>query len=200
MNPEMLLGGLLRGALGRGLGRDAKVALGMGAVGIAIAAFDHMMEQRQARGVVTPPPGPMPSGAGPGTPPPPPASPAPPVTVDATTETALLVRAMIAAAHADGALDAAERTAILERLDRAGVGNEERAFLATLMDAPVPVDAVVAEVASDRLAEQVYAVSLLAIKVDTPAESAYLAGLARRLALPADTVARLHAVFGVSVG
>ena len=42
-----------------------------------------------------------------------------------------------------------------------------------------------------------YAVSLLAMRVDSEAERRYLSELASRLALPGETVERLNAVFGV---
>ena len=46
------------------------------------------------------------------------------------------------------------------------------------------------------VAAQVYAASLLAIQVDTPAERDYLRGLAQRLGLAPDVVGQLHAALG----
>lgn len=197
MDAERVLGGLVRGAMGRGVRRDMKFALGMGALGVAIAAFDHFMEQRRAPSAGTgpvPPPQPGAAGVGGGaTPPPPPGSaPAAP-----GGESILLVRAMIAAAHADGVLDDAERAAIVERLENAGLGPEERRFLHSEMERPLALDEVVEGVGSPQQAEQVYAVSLLAMKVDQESERRYLAELADKLALPGATVQRLNAVFGV---
>jgi len=183
--------------MGRGAGRDVKMALGMGALGVAVAAFDHFMEQRRTAGTG---PGAVPGGppAGPGrgapAPPPPPPGPAPAVP---GSDAVLLVRAMIAAAHADGELDPVERNAIVERLGKAGLSDEERRFLGAEMEAPLPLDALLAEVSSAQLAEQVYTVSLLAVRVDSEEERRYLAELAAGLALPAESVARLHAVFGL---
>ena len=46
------------------------------------------------------------------------------------------------------------------------------------------------------MAAELYAASLGAIAVDTPAEQAYLAMLARKLALPPGLVQELHAAAG----
>jgi len=173
-----------------------KFALGMGALGVAIAAFDHFMEQRQrpagAPGSGPPTPPPDPSVAMPSTAPPPPPGPTAP-----EGEAALLIRAMIAAAYADGELDEDEKAAIVERLGNAGLSPEERRFLSQEMERPLPLDGVVEGVGSPQQAEQVYAVSLLAIRVDSEAERSYLQELAGKLALPRTTVERLNAVFGV---
>lgn len=42
MNPEKLLGGLMRG-----MGMGTKAAVGMGALGVALAAFDHFTNKPQ---------------------------------------------------------------------------------------------------------------------------------------------------------
>lgn len=201
MNAERVLGGLLRGAMGRGMRREMKFALGMGALGVAVAAFDHFMEQRKGAAAApghNPPAPPAASGVA-NDPVPPAAPPPPPKSASAVAEgeAALLIRAMIAAAHADGVLDEVERAAIVERLGNAGLSPEERRFLSEEMEAPLELDAVVGSVGSAQQAEQVYAVSLLAVRVDSEAERNYLAELADKLALPRETVDRLNAVFGV---
>ena len=57
---------------------------------------------------------------------------------------------------------------------------------------------IIAEAAvSQELAAEVYAASLLAIEVDTPAEQQYLQQLAEGLGLPAEAVAHIHATLGV---
>ncbi len=246
IDPTRLLGGLLSqgmrrkkgglAGLGGGFGGAGKVALGMGALGVAMAAFEHFMQQRQppqgvapgsSPGAPPPPPGagygtapppppgagygtapPPPPGAGYGTAPPPPpgagygtAPPPPPAAPSMTREqqeSLLLVRAMIAAAYADGQLDAGERDAIVGRLADAGLGQEERAFLANELLTPPPLEMLLKDVNRPELAEAFYAASLLAIRVDTEAERQYLSFLAARLGLPPETVARLHAAAGVA--
>lgn len=110
----------------------------------------------------------------------------------------LLVRAMIAAANADGHIDETERAGILARLTEAGVDGAERDALVAELERPVAPSALVAGVRSPELAAQVYAVSLAAIQADTDAEKAYLRGLAAMLGLPPETVSKLHEHMGVT--
>jgi uncharacterized membrane protein YebE (DUF533 family) len=104
----------------------------------------------------------------------------------------LLVQVMIAAAKADGEVTSAERQRILEELNQAGADEEERAFLQRELDKPLDLDAVLNRVRELQMEEDAYTASLLAIEVDTPAEQQYLAYLATRLNLEAETVAQLH--------
>ena len=103
-----------------------------------------------------------------------------------------LVQVMIAAAQADGEIAAAERQRILDELTQAGADEEERAFL---QDKPLDLEAVFSRVRDLQMAEEAYTASLLTIEVDTPAEQQYLAYLATRLNLGAETVAQLHERF-----
>jgi uncharacterized membrane protein YebE (DUF533 family) len=103
---------------------------------------------------------------------------------------------MIAAAHADGQLDVEERSRILDRVRAAGLGNYEQARLEATLSSPATIDELVGEVTSPDLAEQVYIVSLLAIRPDTDTEKSHLAALARALAFDASAVARLHRLAG----
>lgn len=245
INPERMLGGLLRGAMGGGMPSGTKVALGMGALGIAVAAYDHFTQQHQwgqgqPGGTMPPPPPPaIPGGAAiPGlisaaAPPPPPPAPlapapaprilapgsqpgapatdasapaampaaqgtvtvAPAVSSAAVADEAmLLVAAMIAAAGADGVVDDDERRRIVDRLATAGLDDDERSFLERQLAAPPRIEGLLARVTSPELAEQFYLVSLLAIRVDTDVERAYLRHLAGLLALDDTTVRRLHAM------
>lgn len=180
----------------------AKLAVGMGLLGVAIAAYEHFTQQRDAprQGGVPPtppPPGPPPGpgvSAGPAGP-----HTAPPSLPDAERQAVTLIRAMAAAASADGAIDFEERSRILSRLDGAGLGADERAFLEKELTTPAVLDDVLKEVGSEEMAEQVYAVSLLTIRLDTDAERAYLRDLAGRLALQPAAVARLHQMIGVAL-
>jgi uncharacterized membrane protein YebE (DUF533 family) len=98
----------------------------------------------------------------------------------------LLIRAMIAAANADGEITPDERERITSKLDQAGAGAEERAVLERELQNPRSVDQIVREVHDRETAEQVYLASRIAMNPDTPAERAYLEFLASRLELPAD--------------
>lgn len=96
----------------------------------------------------------------------------------------LLIRAMIAAAKADGQIDAEEQRRIVGKLKEAGADAEACAFVEREIAQPSSLDALVAAVPDAMTAAQVYMASLFAINVDTPAEKAYLAALAKRLGLP----------------
>ena len=199
-----LLGGLLNGSLnptlgGMGRGRmPGKAALGMGILGVAMAAFEHFSNQDRdaspsATGSpgsgssppppprsATPAPGAAPPPFGGSSPPPPPGSIPPP---PSETDPVLLLRAMIGAAHADGSLDDAERRRITSHLERARLTGEERSFLASELEAPRPLADIVASVKTPADAEQVFAVSLLAVDVDSQAERAYLEQLRQALGI-----------------
>ena len=111
----------------------------------------------------------------------------------------MLVRAMAAAAQADGRMDEDERAAILKRLSQEGLSGEEKRFLARELELPLEVEALVSGIESDDLRRQVYIVSLLAIEVDTPEEKAYLTDLAGRLGLQDDFLDNVHRSFGVEL-
>lgn len=188
MDPERLIGSFVKSALfGRRLPTSSKVALGVGAVGIALAALEHVAEKKAA--AAPPPPGSPP-------PPPPPSTPPPPPPV-AEAQAMLTIRAMVAAAYADGTLDEAERRAILQRLSREALTPEERAALERELEAPWPVEELVAQVSSPAQAEEVYAASLLAVQEGSPAEQEYLRRLAKLLCLDGQVVQRWHRLLAV---
>jgi uncharacterized membrane protein YebE (DUF533 family) len=104
----------------------------------------------------------------------------------------LLIRAMIAAANADGEITPDERQRITTKLDQAGAGADERAVLERELQSPRSVDQIIREVRDPDTAEQVYLISRLAMNPDTLAEKAYLEFLAARLAIPADRLNELN--------
>lgn len=106
----------------------------------------------------------------------------------------LLIRAMIAAANADGRIDADERERMVGRLEEAGADREDKELLERELRSPVGLDSVVREVDSPELAEQVYVVSALAINADTDAERAYMQYLAARLKLDPAKVEELNRI------
>jgi uncharacterized membrane protein YebE (DUF533 family) len=107
----------------------------------------------------------------------------------------LLIRAMIAAANADGEISPEERQAILRKLDEAGAGPEERQLVERELASPMSTDALVREVRNEQTAEQVYLASALAIQPDTDAERSYLQYLAARLKLDPQRAQELHQQF-----
>ncbi|WP_112602877.1 tellurite resistance TerB family protein [Rhizobium sp. WW22] len=94
-----------------------------------------------------------------------------------------LVRAMIAAARADGHIDDTERQRILGKVQEAGVGAEAEAFFQRELANPVDLDAIVASAKTEEQRVQVYTASRLAIEPDSRAERGYLDLLAGRLGL-----------------
>lgn len=109
---------------------------------------------------------------------------------------ALVLRAMIDAAKADGRIDATERQRITAKLQESGADQEELAFLEAELQRPADSEALATAARDPVVAAQVYAASLLAIEVDTPAEQAYLRNLADRLGLDSAVVTQLHQALG----
>jgi len=105
---------------------------------------------------------------------------------------------MIAAARADGKLDGDERRALFEHVARIELPEAERADLYAALERPVEVQTLVAAATTQERAVEIYAASLLAIEVDTPAERGYLAMLAAALGLPDALVAHIHWEAGVA--
>lgn len=153
----------------------------------------------------TPPP--PPPAAGDAAKPPPPASPRPapwgaaqpppapaaaPAVEAEDREALLMVRAMIAAARADGAIDAAERAAIAAQLDQAGLEPAARELVLAEFANPASVEALAAEITDPVLAAQVYAACVVAVGEASPAERAFLDALARRTGLAPATVAAIE--------
>ena len=95
---------------------------------------------------------------------------------------ALLVRAMVAAARADGHIDNDERQKIQQYLTEQGQSDAARWIDAELAR-PLDPHALAREVTDMELATEVYLASLLAIDVDHFMERGYLDELARALKL-----------------
>jgi uncharacterized membrane protein YebE (DUF533 family) len=115
-----------------------------------------------------------------------------PATID-DAHAMLLIRAMIAAANADGEITPDERQRITSKLDQAGAGADERAVLERELANPRSVDQIVREVHDQETAEQVYLASRIAMNPDTAAERAYLDFLAARLEIPPERLNELNA-------
>lgn len=107
-----------------------------------------------------------------------------------------LVRAMIAAAKADGRIEADEKERIFGKLESMTLSAEEKAFVFDELSAPLNLDAVVTSARTPEIAAEIYAASLVAITADTAAERAYLESLAHRLNLDAALVASIHEAAG----
>lgn len=106
----------------------------------------------------------------------------------------LMIRAMIQAAKADGEIDAEEQAKIMEHLG--DVSDEERAFVEEALAAPVDVPALIRDT-NAQAAAQVYAMSAMAMRVDTPAEAQYLDALAAGLGIDTPTRQNIHDSMGL---
>ncbi|PWS35060.1 hypothetical protein DFH01_22320 [Falsiroseomonas bella] len=123
------------------------------------------------------------TGASPWSAKPPPAPPEPEGPDAEEAEALLMVRAMIAAAKSDGAVDAAERAAIAGQLDAAGLSPEERDFVLNDFDRPLTPEALAKEARDPMLRARLYAAAFAACGDVTPAERAWLDALAKAMRL-----------------
>lgn len=106
----------------------------------------------------------------------------------------LMLRAMIQAAKCDGKLDDAEQARLLDKLG--DVSPEEQAFVQSELQAPVDVAGLAGQVPQG-LEPQVYAMSVMAIDLDSQPEAQYLHGFAQALGLQPQTVNHIHDQLGV---
>jgi uncharacterized membrane protein YebE (DUF533 family) len=190
-NNPLAIGGL--GALAGSLLGGGKGAIGGGLLAaLGSVAFSALQNSGQAAQAATASAAPL--GANPG------ANPLGLDTQEDVQSTAtLLLRAMINAAKADGQIDQKEMERILGKLQEVGSDASARDFVISEMGKPLDLNGLVAAVKSPHQAVQVYAASLLAIDVDTPAETKYLAQLAQALKLGPEVVGQINGAMGVKV-
>lgn len=108
---------------------------------------------------------------------------------------ALMLRAMIQAAKSDGRIDAAEQKRLTDNLGEATP--DEIAFVRNEVAAPIDIEGLCGQV-PDGLQQQVYAMSLSAIDLDSQVEARYLALLARGLGLRQADVDNIHSQMGAA--
>ncbi|MEZ5558046.1 MAG: tellurite resistance TerB family protein [Pseudomonadales bacterium] len=104
----------------------------------------------------------------------------------------LLLRAMIAAAHADGHIDSAENARIHARVRELPLTDREKARLFDELAHPPSLRELVVRAERPEIAIEVYAASLLAVDPVQPAARDYLARLALVLELPSELIEQLH--------
>jgi uncharacterized membrane protein YebE (DUF533 family) len=104
--------------------------------------------------------------------------------VSQTEDDALLyLRAMVAAASADGQIDEAERGRIVKGLTQAGIDPEATRWLEREMANPANVEELSARITSPEKAAQIYTAARLAVDPDTIQEREFLRQLAESLDL-----------------
>lgn len=217
---QKLLGQVLREATGGGLGGgkrrkrgsrsltglpsglEAKVGIGL--LGLAIAAYEHFKQTPAAshQTGTHPPPAPMPlvggvpAAAFPTMPPPPPpgrpdlAAP-PPVGQADQLRCLHLLRAMVTAANADGHVDPAERALLMQHAREAGFAGEDLDALDREIRNPLSLEQLIVQTPSG-LNEEVYVAALIAIDADNPNEHQFLAALSAGLKLDAQALAGIR--------
>ena len=195
--------GSLVGGLASGKGLITAIGLGVGAYEIfrqSSASAGGGVAGGTPRPAAPPPPPPRP-GVPPAAPMPPPlpsqnAAPVPPVpepiaasgTVEKRSNqeqelAILLIRVMVAAAHADGRLDEQEEQRILEKLQEQGLSREERLFLLQELHAPKGIAELTAGLNGPMIAQTMYSLAVSTIVVDTVEERQWLDQLAAALSL-----------------
>lgn len=197
-----------RSSGGFGIPGVSSAQLGVGAIGLAIAAWEHFQSKTAATPstpapVMMPPPPPPPAAALPSAPPV-----APPMSAataaaaaapadDRVADAAHLIRSMIAAANADGTIDSEERAGILQRAMEAGLDSATQQFLMGELRAPASAEQIAAAT-REELRLETWAAALISITVDTEAENAYLERLASALGLTAQDQQRVREQLGMA--
>lgn len=113
---------------------------------------------------------------------------------DQEAAAALMLSAMIQAAKSDGTFDDAEKEKLLGQLG--DVDAEEAAFVQAQLQAPVDIDGLVANT-PEGMAQQVYAMSVMGIDLDTQDEAQYLHKLASAYGMQPAQVNEIHTQLGV---
>lgn len=199
-----------RSSGGFGIPGVSNAQLGVGAIGLAIAAWEHFKSKPNepaapaAAAPLMPPPPPPPAARA-STPPTAPAlpmaaptaTPAPVAADDRVADAAHLIRSMIAAANADGTIDSEERANILQRAMEAGLDSATQQFLMGELRAPASAEQIAAATRAE-LRLETWAAALIAITVDNDAENAYLERLASALGLTAEDQQRVREQLGMA--
>ena len=108
----------------------------------------------------------------------------------ANDQAVLMIRAMVNAAKSDGRVDEKEQENIISKLGN-DVSQDEIAFLKQEFAAPVDV-AAFAQSVPQGLEQQIYALSLTSIDLDTNNEAQYLGQLAQGLKLDPNLCNQIH--------
>ena len=106
----------------------------------------------------------------------------------------VLLKAMVAAAKADGHVNNKEITAIEEQIKKLGLSPEVAALLQAEINKPLDVKEVAALAEDQAMASEIYLVSAVVTDKENSMEKEYLGELAQALKLPDALVVELHNV------
>ncbi len=112
---------------------------------------------------------------------------------DAAARSLVLLKAMIAAAKADGHIDEAEQASIEAQLSALLLGRDSLEFFKTELEKSLSAREVAAGADSPAAAAEIYLISLAVIDAKDEQEQAYLQSLASELKLSPELVAELEA-------
>jgi uncharacterized membrane protein YebE (DUF533 family) len=111
---------------------------------------------------------------------------------EAATRSLALLKAMVAAAKADGHIDDSERARIEGQLDTLALDPETLAFFKAELAKPLDIKAVAALADSPAAAAEIYLTSLVVVDEQSEAERTYLKNLAAELKLAPELVAAIE--------
>ncbi len=103
-----------------------------------------------------------------------------------------LVRAMIAAAKADGHIDAREQTSLFQRIETLGLDAESKAFVFDELSRPTDLNVIATLARGPEQAAEIWLVSRLSVDPDDAREKAYLSALGAKLNLPPQLLEHLE--------
>jgi len=95
-----------------------------------------------------------------------------------------LIKAMIAAAKADGHIDATEQQRIFSAVEEMGVSTEVKGVIFDLLQQPITLEELAVDAETIEQRSELYLASCLVINPDHPSEQAHLEQLAAVLELP----------------
>ncbi|WP_395340839.1 tellurite resistance TerB family protein [Ningiella sp. W23] len=104
----------------------------------------------------------------------------------------ILMRAMIAAAYADGHIDEVERQRIFAQVESMDLSIEEKAMLFDELRKPLSLHDLVAQVPNAQTGIEVYAASASAIDTSQPVSQQFLTELSQQLCIPGELVTSIH--------
>ncbi len=113
---------------------------------------------------------------------------------DANKRSEVLLKAMIAAAKADGHVNSKERAAIKEQIEKLNLSGDVADILEEEIKKPLDVKEVAALAENDAMAAEIFLVSAVVTDKENSMEKSYLDSLAKALDLPDELVAELKAV------
>lgn len=112
---------------------------------------------------------------------------------EATDHATLIIRAMINAAKSDGSIDKAEQEKVIGKLG--DISQAEADFVRNEFRAPLDVNGFVRSIPRG-MEQQIYAVSLMAIDLDSNKEAQYLDQLAKGLSIQPQLANQIHEQLG----